>query len=79
MTRRLVDLDIAEAGQRWCAIGTSWWRVGWRRVRALTGEDAYERYLAHLRAAHPGTEPMSLSAFYRQREEQKWDGIKRCC
>ncbi len=65
--------------KRLFAIASSGWRMSWRRVRALTGEDAYERYLMHLQAVHPGREPMSVSAFYRQREEQKWDGIKRCC
>ena len=79
MKRRLLQADIAATGQRLFALGSRWWRVNSSRFRALTGEDAYERYLAHLRAAHPGREPMSQSAFYRQFEEQKWDGIKRCC
>ena len=84
MKRRLASLalagvGIAEAGGRLLAIGSGVWRRSWRWVRALTGEDAYERYLAHLQSVHPGREPMSLSAFYRQREAQKWDGIKRCC
>ena len=51
----------------------------WRVVRTLAGEDAYEHYLAHLQAMHPDGEPMTAAAFYRQREVQKWDGIKRCC
>lgn len=51
----------------------------WRVLRTLAGEDAYERYLAHLQAMHPDREPMTATAFYRQREVQKWDGIKRCC
>ena len=79
MSRWLAELDIAGVA-RWLhgVVGHSL-RTGWRGVRTLTGEDAYERYVVHLRAMHSDREPMSHAAFYRQRELQKWDGIKRCC
>lgn len=50
--------------------------AGW--LRALSGDDAYERYLTHHARAHAGA-PLSRRAFYAQREERKWSGISRCC
>ena len=47
-------------------------------LRALSGDDAYDRYLTHHAHAHEGP-PMSRQAFYREREERKWSGISRCC
>ncbi len=49
-----------------------------RWLRALSGDDAYERYLAHHARAHEGT-PLSRRAFYAEREAAKWGGISRCC
>ena len=49
-----------------------------RWLRALSGDDAYERYLAHHACAHEGA-PLSRRAFYAQREAAKWGGISRCC
>ena len=52
----------------------------WALLREVTGDDAYERYLAHWRAAHAdGTRPLDRSAFYREEQRRKWDGIRRCC
>ena len=55
----------------------------WRRIRQLSGDDAYERYLAHHRAHHAGhagaVAPLSRAEFFRQWQDQKWTGIKRCC
>jgi uncharacterized short protein YbdD (DUF466 family) len=50
--------------------------MGW--LRALSGDDAYDRYLTHHAHAHGGP-PLSRGAFYREREERKWSGISRCC
>ena len=52
----------------------------WQMLRALSGDDAYERYLAHRRVQH-STEapPLSRAEFYRAEQERKWDGVKRCC
>jgi uncharacterized short protein YbdD (DUF466 family) len=54
-------------------------RAAWGVVRILAGEDDYARYLEHHAAVHPDREPMSARAFYREREQRKWDGVKRCC
>ena len=47
-------------------------------LRAVSGDDAYDRYLTHHARAHQGP-PLSRPAFYREREERKWSGITRCC
>lgn len=51
----------------------------WRFIRRLSGDDAYERYLAQ-HAAHGNEEPpLSKKEFYRQWQDSKWQGVKRCC
>lgn len=53
----------------------------WLGLREMTGDDAYERYLAHWRGHHAqeGGEPLSREAFFKQELERKWSGVKRCC
>ncbi|MEW6312701.1 MAG: CstA-like transporter-associated (seleno)protein [Pseudomonadota bacterium] len=51
----------------------------WRALRRLSGDDAYERYLAHHAAAHPHDAPLSRADFFRHEQERKWSGVKRCC
>lgn len=53
----------------------------WRLLRAVTGDDAYERYLAHWKNCHAreGSAPMSRKAFYEAEVQRRWNGIKRCC
>ncbi|MEV3855112.1 YbdD/YjiX family protein [Streptomyces sp. NPDC050095] len=51
-------------------------------VRELTDESAYERYVAHARAAHPGTSVASRREFERMRtDRQETDPRQgfRCC
>jgi len=57
----------------------------WRLVRRLSGDDAYEQYLKHYArhhhadagyACHP---PLSKADFFKQWQDEKWNGIKRCC
>ncbi|HET8698404.1 MAG TPA: YbdD/YjiX family protein [Gammaproteobacteria bacterium] len=50
----------------------------WRNLRTATGDDAYERYLAHWRAHHRG-EPLDRRAFFREEQRRKWEGVRRCC
>jgi uncharacterized short protein YbdD (DUF466 family) len=49
-------------------------------VRRISGDDAYERYLAHWRARH-STEctPLDPKAFFKAEQERKWNGVRRCC
>jgi uncharacterized short protein YbdD (DUF466 family) len=52
----------------------------WRALRALSGDDAYERYLAHWRAHHTGEgAPLDRRTYFKTEQERKWNGIRRCC
>jgi len=51
----------------------------WRLLRALTGDDAYERYRAHQVEHHPHEVPLSRRAFYEESQRRKWSGVSRCC
>lgn len=50
-------------------------------IREISGDDAYERYLAHWQKHHAeqGGEPQSRTAFFKAQQERKWNGVKRCC
>ena len=54
-------------------------RQSWRMIRQLSGDDAYERYLAHHAACHAETAPLSRKAYFQRQQQQKWSSIKRCC
>jgi uncharacterized short protein YbdD (DUF466 family) len=56
-------------------------RRSWAAVRELTGDDAYERYLAHWRSqhAHDNSAPLDRKTFYREELRRKWEGVRRCC
>ena len=55
----------------------------WQNIRQLSGDDAYERYLAHYAQFHADkndTEPpLNREAFFKEWQTSKWKGIKRCC
>ncbi|TXT21745.1 MAG: hypothetical protein FD134_2596 [Gallionellaceae bacterium] len=51
----------------------------WRGIRQVSGDDAYERYLAHCTACHVDGPRLSRREFFLRQEQQKWGGIKRCC
>lgn len=55
----------------------------WHFLREVSGDDAYERYLklyAANQERHQHVElPMSREEFFKAWQQQKWDGIKRCC
>lgn len=49
-------------------------------VRRIVGVPDYERYVAHVRSCHPGTQPMSRTEFERTRLEDKYSRPgQRCC
>jgi uncharacterized short protein YbdD (DUF466 family) len=51
-----------------------------RAVRTAIGAPDYERYLRHMRARHPGTEPLTREAFARERLEARYSRPgSRCC
>ena len=57
----------------------------WRIVRRLSGDDAYEQYLKHYAQHHQTNAelechlPLSKADFFKQWQDEKWNGIKRCC
>ena len=51
----------------------------WHFFRALTGDDAYERYRRHAAVCHPDQPLMDPKAFYLERQRRKWSGVSRCC
>ncbi|HMU90339.1 MAG: YbdD/YjiX family protein [Pseudomonadales bacterium] len=51
----------------------------WAAVRQWSGDDAYERYLAHQRLAHPDAAPLDRRAFHRHYQQQRFSGVNRCC
>ena len=51
----------------------------WRYLREVSGDDAYERYLAHHASRHAGETPMTPKEYFAERQRQKWSGVTRCC
>ncbi len=51
----------------------------WRVLRELVGDDAYERYYAHHQRHHAFESPLSRRDYYVRNQQEKWNGIKRCC
>ncbi|MEI8361926.1 MAG: YbdD/YjiX family protein [Betaproteobacteria bacterium] len=61
-------------------------KMVWKNIRRLSGDDAYEQYLQHYlqhQAEHVVIEnaepPLSREAFFKEWQDKKWKGIKRCC
>ena len=54
-------------------------RTIWQYLRQVSGDDAYERYLAHHRQAHAGEPPMTQEQHFRKRQDEKWSKVSRCC
>jgi uncharacterized short protein YbdD (DUF466 family) len=56
-----------------------WFAAGWSYLRTVSGDDAYERYLAHHETAHAGEPPMSRKDYFTEMQRRKWSGVSRCC
>lgn len=65
-------LDLLTDLLWWCADRT------WRGLRTLSGDDAYDRYLASLECRDDGIAPLSRGAFHEQQLARKWDRIFDC-
>ncbi|HZP86459.1 MAG TPA: YbdD/YjiX family protein [Burkholderiales bacterium] len=72
--REGVGLGWRAANRLW-----RWLRTGWNYLRQVSGDDAYERYVAHLARFHPDVTPMSRGEHFRRRQEEKWNRLSRCC
>jgi uncharacterized short protein YbdD (DUF466 family) len=54
-------------------------RYAWEYLREISGENAYDRYLAVHASTHPDRPPMGRGEFYRQRQDEKYgDPGSRC-
>ncbi|RYG79099.1 YbdD/YjiX family protein [bacterium] len=53
--------------------------AGFSLLRGVTGDDAYEKYVAHHERSQPGLPPMSAAEFYQAQLEQKWSCVNGCC
>jgi uncharacterized short protein YbdD (DUF466 family) len=59
----------------------------WGTVRRLSGDDAYEQYLKHYAETHVSTDEnselvpplLTREEFFKQWQDNKWKGVKRCC
>jgi len=52
----------------------------WHALRHVSGDDAYERYLAHQRREHPADAPLDRRSFYVKEQERRFSGgPTRCC
>lgn len=61
------------------ALATVWRNTVWF-LRGVLGADAYQHYLAHQGRVHPGAEPMSERAFWK--DKMDWEDRNpqgRCC
>lgn len=60
---------------------TNFLRRFWVALRALSGDDAYERYVAHWQSHHAdsGVAPLGRVAFFEQQQQRKWNSVNRCC
>lgn len=54
-------------------------RAAWAFIRTLVGDDAYDRYRAHQQACHAGQPPLDRKSYYLLRQQEKWNGVSRCC
>jgi uncharacterized short protein YbdD (DUF466 family) len=47
-------------------------RYAWDYLKEISGENAYDRYLAVHASTHPGKPAMSRGEFYRVRQDEKY-------
>ena len=53
--------------------------AGLSLLRGVTGDDAYDKYLAHHKLNHPDQEPVSPSEFFKAQLDQKFNCVNGCC
>ena len=54
-------------------------RHAWEYLKEISGENAYDRYLALHAATHPDKPAMSRSEFYRWRQDDKYNNPGSRC
>lgn len=53
----------------------------WRFIRRVSGDDAYDEYVKHFALHHANidAQPLSRADFFKEWQDKKWKGVKRCC
>ena len=51
----------------------------WRYLKEISGENAYDHYLAVHNSTHPGKSPMSRAEFYRRRQDELYNNPGSRC
>jgi uncharacterized short protein YbdD (DUF466 family) len=51
----------------------------WELLREMSGDDAYDRYVAHHALEHSNEPLLPRRAFFAEMQRRKWSGITRCC
>ncbi|QJE72618.1 YbdD/YjiX family protein [Aerophototrophica crusticola] len=54
-------------------------RTAWTVLREVSGDSAYETYLARHAVTHPEEPPLDREAFYLSELDRRWSGVNRCC
>ena len=54
-------------------------RAIWDYLKEISGENAYDHYLAVHTATHPGKSAMSRGEFYRARQDEKYNNPGSRC
>ena len=54
-------------------------RYAWGYLKEISGENAYDRYLAAHERTHPGRTPMDRGEFYRARQDEKYNNPGSRC
>jgi uncharacterized short protein YbdD (DUF466 family) len=53
--------------------------AGFSLLRGVTGDDAYDKYLAHHQRTHPDVAPLTAAEFFKAQLEQKFNCVSGCC
>ncbi len=51
----------------------------WHYLRQVTGDDAFERYIAHRKLVHAGEPLPTRQQYFKARQDEKWSKVSRCC
>ena len=54
-------------------------RYAWEYLREISGENAYDRYLAVHERTHPSRSAMTRGEFYRWRQDEKYNNPGSRC
>ncbi len=54
-------------------------RAIWEYLKEISGENAYDRYLAVHASTHPGKPAMTRGEFYRWRQDEKYNNPGARC